>query len=53
LKGLVELFIIEIGVKVGKERGREGREVSKSFWKEIIGKTVVSLSLLSRVVRGC
>ena len=53
MKGLVELFIVEVGVKVGKERGGEGGEVSKSLGKEIIGKTGFSLSLVAGVVRGC
>ena len=53
LKGLVELFIVEIGVKVGEERGRKGREVSKPLGKQIIGKTGFSFSLVAGLVRGC
>ena len=37
MKSSVELFIVEVGVEVGKKRRGEGREVSKAFWKEVSG----------------
>ena len=49
MKSSVELFIVEVGVKVGKKRRGEGREVSKAFWKKISGDAGFVFKLALRV----
>ena len=48
MKSSVELFIVEVGVKVGKKRRGEGREVSKAFWKKVSGDAVFVFKLALR-----
>ena len=49
MKSSVELLIVKVGVKVGKKRRGEGREVSKAFWKEVSGDAGFVFKLALRV----